>query len=373
MRLEINNSLRQAFKACPRKAYWSVVAGVELKYKRMPLMVGTAFHLGLEIWRKTKGSELEAVAQATASLANAMAAAGTWSQEAIEDETAKVTSYLLGYFRVYSGDLADIAHWRMEERLADGLEHGTLDAFYEDGDGTWIVDDKTRADLEPEVPQMLVLEEQLLNYATMLEDKGKVIAGAIWRETQKARIRRRQVAEEIPMTPEELAARPPRARKETKTVKRLETAKEFGERLMEEYVGPTAQRLYRETKVRWSPDQKRVYRALKATTDAQIRASVMNNDVGTWPYNSQSCIGPYGACDFLNLCTGAKDAAAHFKPKENPLDGGLCQQNLWPTERSRQLPPSLGSPAPGSGGAPSLGSGRPPATAAGGGSRPPSL
>lgn len=301
---KINNSLRQAFKSCPRKLYWSTVAGLETVNTGRALIIGRAFHKGVEHWRVTKATVPDAsVSEAIHVLVEEFTFGGLGG-EALMVEAAKLKAYLLGYFKAYQGDVPLLPRWRAEVKIETATDHGTLDAMFEDDDGfVWMVDDKTRSVLSPVEPETLPLNEQVLNYGLLVRARGWDFGGVIWRETRKS------------------ASRP----------RRGEHMDAFTARVVEEYTGPTALERYRETRVEILDAQLDAYEKWKDKIDVKIRVALEAESVDDLPWNGSSCLGAYGACEFLSLCTKSQYMAAQYKPstRGEPIND-YWHKTLWP-------------------------------------------
>ena len=293
----ISHSMRALFKSCPRKVFYRYVAGIEPDQDSPALVIGSAFHKGLEVWRTTT-DDSQAINDALDELTPKLVAMGK-EDEYIEDEQSRVTAYLSGYFKVYADDLGKDIKSEVELKSANGKLIAVLDGVFTDELGKlWIIEDKTRASFSIQKDWLLPLDEQILNYAVMLVVSGvqpSNLGGCLFRETKKAGIKR--------------------------TKKECRDA--YFERVLDLY--SNSPECYQENVVYFDYDQVMKYRMENFYVDSQLAGMFKHTDMkACWYRNTGSCMSKYGACEFLQLCATGTDTTtmayrANGKP---PLDGG---------------------------------------------------
>lgn len=290
----ISHSMRAAFKTCPRKVFYRYIAGIEPHKDSKALAIGKAFHEGLDTWRTT-GDETEAIQDAMDLLKIHLKAETT---ESLEDEMARVTAYLAGYFKAYPLDPHKGV--KPEVKLTRGDDEvGFVDALWTDHDGqVWIIEDKTRSILTKQLDWVLELDEQTLNYGVLLRSAGyktNDIGGVIYRETKKAGIKRTK----------------------------KETADDYCQRVLSLYTDTTDH--YLEHVAYFSNSKIVKFASENYHVDSAIRACFNHRELGgPWYRNTSNCVGKYGQCEYLQLCaTGSDTTDMNYRTNgKPPMDGG---------------------------------------------------
>jgi hypothetical protein len=315
---KVSFGMRSAWKKCQRKVFFRYVAGIEPKCMNGPsLMVGSAFHHGLELWRKATNSQhpervAEVVGMATEGLRTEMIAKGF--ADTADLESLRLEAYLRGYFKRYAHDAVRLPGHGAEQTIEGEHDIGVLDGLhYDEATKTaTMVEDKTRGDLADERPVALHIDEQVLNYADMLSRSGLHVlhVRVLYRETAKTRTK--------PNKGETLSA--------------------YGARVLGIYTDETNwPKCFREidTTVDW--DEARSYARERGEVDTAIRGKMQAHKLlDGYARNSDQCIGPYGACEFLDACVNkvapVLNVAQLFKPNgKAPLDGGAFRISMFGT------------------------------------------
>ncbi len=299
----IRHSERTAFKQCPRKLYWSKVAGIERISQGAYFAIGSAYHKGLEIWRS--GADVQEAFDGACDYLREHLKAAT--PEALEDECARVKAYVMGYTVKYADDRSH--EWKFEHTIKKPQNTGTIDAWMRDAGGSvWIVDDKTRAQLTSDLHLVVRMDEQLFNYALLLEEaKVLPVAGAVIRETKKAGIKRTK----------------------------KETGDDYASRVMALYKDGNSE-LYREEKVTFTPESLDRYKQMRLFENERIKANCSKaSTFADWPYNYNACVGKYGNCEYLEACTGAGSDKIYQPKKEGALDDGQGCKEVFGYEATR--------------------------------------
>lgn len=318
----IRHSMRQKFKSCPRKTFWEFVAGIEPKGKPVYFAIGTAYHKGLELWRGGMDMD-EATEEALDEFAKQIVSdkieLEPWQ---IEDESARIAAYLGGYPLAFSRD-SEREWLESELQIIYRGEQGTIDAhFKEINKSIWIVDDKTRTFMTKNLDDVVRMDEQLLNYALLLQSQGVMVQGAYLREVKKAGIKRTK----------------------------KETAKDYAERVFNLYQDEY-QSLYQESRVEFEPAVLQMFHSRKSEINHVMRQLMqcVNDRPQTreereklkrekvpweafslWPWNGDNCVSKFGNCEYVQLCANRCDTAHNFKPTERrPIDDGTTRKLVW--------------------------------------------
>jgi len=297
----VSHSMRENLKSCQRKVYFRWVAGIRRKYGDSPARaIGRAFHLGIDAWRKGLG-EVQAINEARKHLVESLAKS-TSNDRVIEIEQTRLDAYLSGYFRRYQGDLTwDWSESELKFQMKG--EIGFIDNVILDSDGLiWIVEDKTTSRPSDHTGAALRLNDQLLSYLCLIQDMGySRIGGCIYRQTVKCLLK-------------------PRAK---------ESLTDFYLRVEEAYQDPSK---FLEFRVRYEPEEIDMYRAEKDLLNKWCRqvmeTAQCKEDV---PRNSAQCIGIYGPCDYLSICsstTETQNGKLFEATSQEPLDGGELRRIL---------------------------------------------
>lgn len=296
-------SIRSKFKQCPRLVFYSSVAGIQPKRPKSPkLFIGSAFHEGLDKWRSGSTPD-QAKHYAATYLARELAEIELNDDDA-QMELARVRAYLDGYMVRFADDLKGT--WESEKKMETDLEHGTVDVLWTDPiDGSiWIIEDKTRAQLTPKLEYVCHMNEQLLSYVIMARDSGIDVAGCIYRETKKTQLR----------------------------CKKTETIDEYCQRVIDTYAEKMDD-MYQEFRITFSQNQIDNYRREKDHMNAAVLMCLQSNHkFDEWGFNSESCVGKYGLCDFVQLCATQSDMIGRqYEPHRDnlPLDGGAFRTQIW--------------------------------------------
>ena len=314
---KVSTSMRSTWKRCQRKVFYRYVAGIEPARMSGPaLMIGSAYHHGLELWRKATNSQhpervAEIVAMATEGLRAEMIARNF--TDTAELEVLRLTAYLRGYFARFAHDAVRLPGHGAEQTIEGEHDIGILDGLHYDPVTkiATLVEDKTRGDLADERPVALQIDEQVLNYADMLSRSGLHVLNVrvLYRECCKTR---------------------------TKPNKG-ETLPAYGARVLGIYTDEANwPKCYREidTMVDW--DEARAYAQERGEIDTAIRGKLQAHKLlAGYQRNSDQCIGPYGACEYLDAClyrTRPTEAAGAFKANTKaPLDNGAYRISMFGT------------------------------------------
>ncbi len=309
---KIRPSTRSAWRTCPRKVFYRSVAGVEPAASKRALVIGTAYHFGLETWRRTK------------SPAEAGIAAREKYQALCErdhvpfDETAwvQVQVYVEGYAKAFPLDNTAVL-FEVPVFDEDDAEGGTADSVLRLPDGrVYVSEDKTTSRFDdPEVmAHALKMNDQVATYVWALRDRGVPVVGAFYRQVLKSGTK----------------------------ITLKENADSYRDRLRGIYMDP-GEGKYREFQVTWTPSEMAQVRSEANRVSMEIVGTVERPSVKDWPFNPLSCIGPYGPCEYIKLCAKGPLAASDFKPTmEGPLDDGKFRQSLWPSSRGGEAETQTG-------------------------------
>lgn len=311
----IRYSMRSAFKKCPRIVYFEYVAGIKPKESGInALMIGSAFHRGLELWRTHRDID-QAIAQATAEFATSLRQ-NELTDDSITVETGRLRAYLTGYAVNFQDDMK--MQWQAEIPIEIPGEKGTVDALMTDpetGD-VWVVEDKTRTFMTDNLHYVLRMNEQMLSYAGMLRRFGRKFVGFIYRETKKTQTRQTQ----------------------------KETAEQYAKRIFDIYTGENSSSNFIEERIQFSDQEITKYQSEKNHMNFVIQSCLEKmHDFDEWGWNSDSCVGKYGPCKFLQICATKNDnIGRQYVPTENePLDGGVFRKQIWGMNLVKPIEPVL--------------------------------
>lgn len=297
--LKIRPSMRTSWRKCPRHLYIRWVAGVEPARGRKALVIGTAYHAGLEAYRLGQ-TPAEAAARAIA----------TYTIQCAEEKldfdlttASQISAYVFGYALRFAKDDSGIKV--VEAKVFDDgdPEGGTADCVIRYPDGSvWLVEDKTTSRFDPEdaMKMALLRNDQLTTYIAALCKRGVRVEGALYRQVLKTQTRRTQKENDADYT------------------KRIHGI--YEEERFEKF---------REIRLVWTDEQLAAARAESHAVSRAIRRTVAK-PLEKWPSNPLSCLGPYGPCEYLKLCATGKDPFREFKAaKEGSHDDGSYQRKIW--------------------------------------------
>jgi hypothetical protein len=280
------------------------IAAIDTVAGRRALIVGKAYHAGLEWWRRQPVNKKDPEAAAHF-------AASQYRQYAAEEKVALDTytaSQVFAYVLGYCGRFAEAEEEVVEQQVfedGDG-ESGTADCVSKFADGTiWVVEDKTTARFDnAEAMQMsLIFNDQISTYVHALRTRGIDVKGAKYRQVRKTMTKQTQ----------------------------KESTEDYLKRIVDIYTGEESATLYREFTVTWSDAEMDRCLRQRDRENMDIISHLDIYDVEKWPYNPLNCIGPYGPCDFVQLCAKRRDASQRlYQPSERtPYDGGNYQAEIW--------------------------------------------
>lgn len=296
----IRHSDRAAFKQCPRKLYWRKVVGIKPKGVRKALEIGSAFHAGLEVWRQ--GQSVGEASDAACDYVEEQLGPTFRSAHELEDEQARLRAYLAGYAHRYRDDLKHDWHFEYEAKTPQNT--GTIDAWYKDEVTglVWIVDDKTRSQLTNDLHLIVRMDEQLKNYALLLQAKKKGdVAGVILRETNKATIKRTK----------------------------KEDGLAYAERVMARYQDGNDTE-FLEVQHTFKPGELEAFEKMRNFENERMKANCASKTtLQDWPYNYNACAGKYGNCEFLHACTGNANDTIYTTTEEGALDDGEGRKRIF--------------------------------------------
>jgi len=296
--MKISYSMRQSFKSCPRRVYWKYYCGIERKSFDSPSrVIGSGYHLGLETMRRTGDMDLAFMTMKEFVLNSDF----NWLRDIDKEENiAKLEAYLTGY----ENKFFDLNHkWMdVEKEIMTEFETAYVDGLMIDEDGKIVVvEDKTRSYLTNNIDLVLRQSDQLLNYLTLLQQIGIDSNTCYYREVQKTKSK---IGKTMSMD--------------------AYKAKLFGEYSLGDR--------YQECIITFDKNEIEAYKNEKSLIDIVINICFESGDINQWPRNSDSCIGNYGQCDFLRLCS-SKNYYTDYKANEkDPYDDGLMRKKIGVTE-----------------------------------------
>jgi hypothetical protein len=284
--------MRTSFRVCPRLIYFRYIAGIQKKDDRTARFIGKTFHEGLESYRKTQDLELSLKLIKT-----------KFDEiENLEDpdmDIFKIESYLMGYIKRFSDDFAHEIETEKELKLEDEVCY--VDAVIKETDGSVsFIEDKTTSIFanQEDLEASLRIDEQILNYFDLAKQNFLELSQIKYRQTKKS----------------------------VHKVAKKELFCEFKARILSLYMNEQDDR-YREfiilpddeTIKRYSHQKYVLHDIIDSTVDEYRDARFSD-----WPWNGMSCIGKFGACDYLGICSGScVFFHQQFEPNgKSPLDGG---------------------------------------------------
>ncbi len=344
-----SNSRLHCYQECPQKYYYRHILKRKPAKDRTVLTFGTAYHLLLEhFWLGGIEQALEHFDEAVKDLDEVDAAkVGTLFAHYPANLPAHSHDEVLGMEQSFDVPVIDSTTGRA---LYGHRLRGKIDLLLGIDKKVWVVDHKTTAkDITGDSPywDALRMDSQLVLYALM-----EGASGVIYDVTRKPQLRLSSSDKK--------------------------TAREEGIEPIEAY------RRRVEERITSAPEEWYQWRAFPLTHDQLLEAASnlvescrlfeMLTSTGLYPRHSGSCIGHYGACDYLEVCAGRAEieddsqfrdndyepgaghqaqqgaAAADLRIAGTDIDGldALKARVLGPaTEESKEPPPiSQASPAP---------------------------
>jgi hypothetical protein len=317
--------MREAWKSCQRKVYYRWIGGIRRKAPDNPARaVGRAYHLGLELWRQGH-MPTQAVSVAREDLEASLRKMKNPGD--IESELAKLDAYLCGYFKRFPDD--PHREWSEAElKLEWRGEIGFIDTVFRDENDTLIILDDKTSGMKPhdDLGEALQLNDQLLSYVCMMQDLGYHDSDTIlYRVVVKTK--------SLPQ------------KKKAKGKITIEKPELFYQRMQRDYLKGDK---YYEFKVTFTQGQINQYRQEKEKVNDDL-TFILNstNAEKRVTRNSSECIGKFGPCDYLGLCSGSCSSPKHvYETTGNlPMDGGYLRTNLEIEEKKDESTESATEPA----------------------------
>lgn len=322
----ISSSMRSSWRSCGRKVFYRYVAGIEPLKRSKALIMGSAYHAGLEAWRR--GSDLnQAMGVAVDQFCEATI--GMLTGEETEQSANQLRAYLEGYF-IHFGqyDRDNGLHFVEQQMFEEGEgETGFADSLYRDVKGDYyIIEDKTAGRFEdPDVMNLsLKLNDQLISYVLALTTRGILVTSCLYRQVKKT---------------------------QTSQTKK-ETPADYAKRIRDLYTAPEAKgELYRVFEISFTQAELARWRLQKDRQNLEILSHFDLGEIDQWPMNPSNCVGAYGKCDYLTLCArGCDSSQREFKPNgKEPLDNGSYQRKIWTGEVQSNTATNSSSAPSGSG------------------------
>lgn len=269
---------------CPREDQYANAMRRRPTEKSKPLVIGTAFHAGLEAWWTTRGAWDATVEAIPAGLDRF--------------DHALVSVMLAGYHVAWKSQLDRYDVIGVEMRFHTAHTRGILDVLLRERSTgePWIMEHKSASRADERYYQALMFEQQITMYHDAAEALGHRAAGCIYDVAVK------------PDTRGPLRATPEESRKYTKKGELYksqretdETPEEYRARLLKVIQPAHYQRreIYRDEaeleRLRWEV--------------ARIKDDIERVDAGGTilePRNPQACFrGPY-VCDYFDVCAGSR-------------------------------------------------------------------
>jgi radical SAM protein with 4Fe4S-binding SPASM domain len=122
-----------------------------------------------------------------------------------------------------------------------------------------------------------------------------------------------------------------RETKKTRTKRsKKETGQQYANRVNELYLDPDSDN-YREYKITFTNEELNHYRYEKLKLDMSIKQSFTFLQLDQWQRNSNECIGKFGPCDYLPLCSGSCDNIndLYRHNSKEPLDNGKYRKKIF--------------------------------------------
>jgi len=275
----ITHKLRSDFKACPRKTFWRYVAGIETKKPTDLSLYNEALSIGIRAWRE--GDNKNLAAKKACDYGESF---GCYFADIFMED-------ILGnYFTTFKNDKDAVD---LDEIFTRGNQESVnIDCYITDAQKrAWIV--INRIDYGNHNRLSIVMDEEVISAALILLSTGVRVKGALLRRTSEC------------------------------------DASEFTE-----------------TKHEFNPAIVEMFSHRKDETNHVIRQMLMHlNDLpdvnarrakrpwesySEWPWNSGSCTGSDGNCEYLELCSKQADPSKNYKPtEEGALDNGTTRKLIW--------------------------------------------
>lgn len=290
----LTNSSRSCFLNCRKKFYWTYIRRLTPIKPSVPLLVGSLFHNGLELFYKNKlniDDYREEVQKALdAQMINIKTdeeSSRLWQQEAI------VMGMLIGYVKRYKKQ--DKEKWNIiapetefsfkipESRL---LFSGKRDLLVSTKNKeTVLVEHKTTSKLDASYLSKLPLDNQILCYAySVLVETKKLPKNIVYNVVQKIGIKQKQ----------------------------NETLQQYYDRVVDEYTNNIQTLFFREL----IPVNKSDVMSAADELHKFAREIERAIDEGFFYMNTTQCT-MYGMCPYMPLCTKQKDAEYQYSIRES--------------------------------------------------------
>lgn len=301
---DISPSMRRLWRDCGRKVFYRYIAGIDTVAEPKAFAIGLGFHRGIESFRdQPKGTRSMAMAAGVANAFMVEKYANSFPADVLTIMRGQVTAYLMGYAEAYEAD-QDL-EFKPEARAFEGDgEIGFVDSLaYTDDGKTYLIEDKTTGQFVDDAQFLMALkmDDQILTYASALRARGIHLDGIAYRQTLKTKTR----------------------------VKKNESTAQYIDRVLEEYLASPDK--YRQFVVNFTQEQLDLWDKQREKENLNILTYLDVYNLDLWPFNSQACIGPYGPCDYLQLCARRRDARIDriYKIGKDPLDGGKFRDQIW--------------------------------------------
>lgn len=258
---------------------------LQLKKRPVYFVIGSACHAYIEAWHENRGEEacIKALRDVFKEAKNPLLSKDELIDLAIEQ--ARAEAMMIGYSKQYEKDKAIYVTHLMEKRseiqLDVGIRYkGYLDHLAKDGAGDWwIVERKTSAKgfVNADFFNRVMVDNQVMGYMELAKELlGVYPKGVLYDVILKTQHSQRQ----------------------------SETLESFIRRLSALYMDPKEGLFVRQELLvpikrveAWKKEIVIVAREMKQHVDSGTK---------TWPKNSGNCIGKYGACMYLPICTSGK-------------------------------------------------------------------
>lgn len=329
----LTQSSLRTYRACHEKYRITYVEGKRPIKQSQPLVYGNAWHDVRETWWNTRdlGLALETLRL----------------QEGIDDlDRLKLQAMLLGYVARWEPWLNTVEVIAVEQRFDCIIETefspivvpmaGKFDAIIRDGEGLWVVEEKTAASTGDLYWRRLAIDPQCSTYfEAALQMYGEYPAGIIYMVNQKTKlsplIRTETLrfkkckttkecagsltvtnAEEMPVCFQCKSRLEPYANQRVND----ETPGEYYERLLEDIQGDPEKYYQKREVPRLDSQILRAKEDMKATHEDIVRSASKTR----WGRNPDACIASYGVCPYFDVCTGSAslDDQTLFRTAKEP-------------------------------------------------------
>mgnify|MGYP003646898389 CR=1 FL=1 len=315
----ITASSVNAYTTCPRKFKYSYVDEQVPVAPQVPLLTGTAVHIGIEaFWNKKE------FGYAINDIREFQDENEFWQTDKGRLENLRVLAYLTGYYshrRLIRADHEVVAVEHEWKKVIDGIEFaGKIDLVLRDKNGRLVlVDHKTSASTDVENPGSsfwagLCFDTQMILYREALSEIAEsngapVLVYDVVRKTKSKPAQKKKIAKRKVETPLEYAVR-----KEQNT----ETVSEYGRRILREYGENEERFIWREIPI--TQDE-----ATNKTIEILQIAKTMSAEHAVYPRFQNSCVSRYGPCPYFNVCCGT-DSITGMNFKRKPAHSELLNQ-----------------------------------------------